>query len=328
MPAHARRTLLAAALLAAASALAPATAIAQGAYPSRPVRLVIPFPPGGPTDIFGRLFAARLGEVLGQSVVPDNRAGAGGVIGADAAAKSSPDGYTLLFGTGSIPTAAAMSKSLPFDPRKDLEPVAQAGIVPLVLLAAPDQPKSFAGLLATIKAAPGKFSYGSAGPGTTTHLAGEMLRLRAGVDILHVPYKGSGPALQDTVAGRQAFLFETITASKALYTAGKLQLLAVATKNRSPLLPDLPTIAEAGVPGMDAYTWNMLFAPAGTPRPVIEQLNKAANQVLGTPAFAKQMADLATEVVSNSTPASSRAFLMEQLDLWAAVVKEAGLKAE
>lgn len=319
------RSFLTAALGFAAIALA-GEASAQ-TYPSRPIDLVIPFPPGGPTDVFGRLFAARLAEVLGQSVVPDNRAGAGSAIGVASVAKAQPDGNTLLFGTGSIATGAATTK-LAYDPRKDIEPVALLGIVPLVLLASPEMPKTIGGLLALLKSSPGKYNYGSAGPGTTTHLAGEMLKLKAGLDVVHVPYRGSGPALQDTMAGRNAFLFETITASKSLYSAGKLQLLAIGTKNRSALLPDVPTLAESGVPGMVAYTWNILYVPAKTPQPIIDRLNDASNKVLGDPAFAKKMAALATVVVPNSTPASAKAFYFEELDTWASVVKSANLRLE
>jgi len=306
------------------AAFAFSTDVSAQAYPSRPIDLVIPFAPGGPTDVFGRLFAARLAEVIGQPVVADNRAGAGSAIGVSAVAKAKPDGYTILFGTGSIATGATTTK-LPYDPRTDIEPVALVGIVPLVLLASPQMPKTFSEFLAVVKRDPGKHNYGSAGPGTTTHLAAEMLKLKAGLDVVHVPYRGSGPALQDTAAGRNAFLFETITASKGLYSAGKLQLLAIGTKKRSALLPDVPTLAEGGVPGMVAYTWNILFVPAGTPKAIVDKLNAAANKVLADPAFAKKMAELATDVVADSTPASAKAFFMEELNLWASVVKDAKL---
>lgn len=307
--------------------LAFSTEASSQAYPNRPIDLVIPFAPGGPTDVFGRLFAARLAEVLGQPVVPENRAGAGSAIGVAVVAKAKPDGYTVLFGTGSIATGAATTK-LPYDPRKDIEPVALVGIVPLILLASPEMPKTFREFLAAMKGAPGRNNYGSAGPGTTTHLAGEMLKLKAGLDVVHVPYRGSGPALQDTAAGRNAFLFETITAAKGLYSAGKLHLLAIGTKKRSTLLPDVPTLAESGVSGMVAYTWNILFVPAGTPNAIVDKLNAAANTVLSDPAFAKRMAELATDVVADSTPASAKAFFLEELDLWASVVKDAKLVLE
>lgn len=305
----------------------PLQAAAQDAYPSRPVKLVIPFAPGGPTDVFGRLFAQRLAEVLRQPVVPENRAGAGGSIGVHSVAQAEPDGYTLLFGTGSIATAAALTK-LPFDPRKDIEPVAHVGTVPLVLLSSPTMPKSVSGLLAAAKASPGRLTYGSAGPGTTTHLAAEMLKLRAGIDVAHVPYRGSGPALQDTAAGTTAFLFETITAAKPLVDAGKLNLLAIGTPKRSPVMPEVPTLEESGVPGMIAYTWNVLFVPARTPAPLVAALNRAANQALSDPAFARKMLELATEVVADSTPASAKAFYFGELDLWAATVKAAGVKVD
>ena len=322
-----RRQLVKLAAGAMAASVMPSWVSAQSAYPNRPIKLVIPFAPGGPTDIFGRLFGVRLAELLGQPVVPENRAGAGSNIGMDSVAKAAPDGYTLAFGTGSIPTAAALPK-MPSDPRKDIEAIALLGIVPLVMLGAPNMPSTAAGLIEQIKKTPGKYSFGSAGIGTTTHLAGEMLKLKAGLDIVHVPYRGSGPALQETAAGRQAFLFETITASKGLYSSGKLQLLAVGTKNRVAMLPDVPTLAEIGVSGMAGYTWNILFAPAQTPRAIIDRLNKASNQILSEPSFVKHMADLATEAVSNSTPESARAFLLEELDTWANVVKQAGVKGE
>lgn len=322
-----KRTLVGAAVALTTGLLLPAASLADPSYPNRPIRLVIPFPPGGPTDVFGRLYAQRLAEVLGQPVVPDNRAGAGSAIGVSHAARSEPDGYTVLFGTGSIATGAALTK-LPYDPRKDIVPVAQAGIVPLVLLTAPDMPDSVPGLLAQLRANPGKFSYGSAGLGTTTHLAGEMLKLKAKVDAVHVPYKGSAPALADAMAGRVAFVFETITASKPMFTSGRLKLVAVGTKERSPLLPGVPTVAEGGAPGVAAYTWNVVFVPAGTPRPIVDRLNKASNQVLGDPAFAKHMAELATQVVADSTPESARDFYLGELDFWATIVKQAGVKSE
>lgn len=305
----------------------PTAFAADDAYPNRPIKMIIPFAPGGPTDVFGRLFGQRLAELLHQPVVPENRAGAGSAIGVNSVAKAEPDGYTILFGTGSIATGAALTK-LPFDPRKDIVPVAHLGTVPLVLLAGPGMPDTARELIAMMRSASGKFSYGSAGVGTTTHLAGEMLKLKAKIDAVHVPYRGSGPALQDTAAGRTAFLFETITASKPLYTTGRLKLLAVGTAKRSSLLPDVPTLAESGVPGMAAYTWNILFVPRGTPSAIIERLNKASNEILADPVFAARMADLATEVVSTSTPASTREFYLNELDLWAATVTEAGVKGE
>ena len=322
-----RRKLLAIAVTSLTASALPPRAWAETDYPNRPIKMVIPFATGGPTDIFGRLFAARLSESLGQALVPENRGGAGSAIGMDMVAKAPPDGYTLAFGTGSIPTSAAMTK-LPYDPRKDIEPIATLGIVPLVLLAAPNMPNTLSGLIDLIKKNPGKYSFGSAGNGTTTHLASEMLKQKAGLDVVHVPYRGSGPALQDAMAGRVAFLFETITASKSLFTSGKLQLLAVGTKKRIALMPDVPTLAEGGVTGMSATTWNMLFAPARTPRPIIDRLNRVSNQILAEPEFVKRLADLATEAVSNSTPESARAFLLEELDTWATVVKQAGLKTE
>lgn len=319
------RRVVGAALLALLAG-APLFAAAQD-YPNKPIKLIIPFAPGGPTDVFGRLYAQRLAEVLRQPVVSENRAGAGSAIGVDWVARAEPDGYTILFGTGSIATGAALTK-LPYDPKKDIEPVAHVGTVPLVLLSAPTMPKTVDTLLAALRAEPGKYSYGSAGLGTTTHLAGEMLKLKANVNAVHVPYKGSGPALQDTAAGTTAFLFETITASKPLYSAGRLQLVAVGTAKRSPLLPDVPTLSEFGITGMAAYTWNVVFVPAGTPRAIIDRLNKASNQVLSDPVFAKRMAELATEVVADSTPESAKAFYFNELDVWAATVKAAGVKAE
>lgn len=302
--------------------------LAQQPYPSRTIKMVIPFPPGGPTDLFARLFAPKLGEALGQNVVTENRAGAGGNIGIDAVAKSAPDGYSIVFGTGSIATGAAIYKSLPYDPRKDIEPVALVGVVPLVLLAAPNMPGTPAELIAEIRRSPGKHSFGSAGNGTTTHLAGEMLKARAGIDVVHVPYKGSGPAIQDTIAGRLAFLFETPSATKAFTDSGQLKLVAVSTAKRSPLLPNLPSLAESGVPGLAAYTWNMLFVPAGTPRAIVDRLQQASNQVLADATLAGRLANLGVEVVADSTPESARAFFLKELEVWAEVVKTAGVKAD
>lgn len=301
---------------------------AQAAYPEKPLRLVVPFPPGGPTDLFGRLFAERLAGAIGQKVVVENRAGAGGNLGIAVAAKAPTDGYTLLLGTTAIATGAVLYKSLPYDPVKDLQPVALVATSPLVLLAPPQVPASVAGLVALLKASPGRLTFPSGGNGTSTHLAGELFKLKAGVDAVHVPYRGSGPAFQDAIAGRHAFLFDTLGASRPHVASGKLNLLAIANPKRSPTAPELPTFAEAGIEGVVAYTWNMVLAPAGTSGPVVDYLNRTSNMAVSQPAFAKRMAELAVDVIADSTPESAAAFLASEIRRWEEVVKASGIKLE
>jgi tripartite-type tricarboxylate transporter receptor subunit TctC len=311
------------------AALPAAAQGTPGAYPARPIRLIIPFAPGGPTDLFARLFAERLTAVSGQQVVVDNRAGAAGNIAYAAVAKAPTDGYTLLLGTTGLATSPLLYKSLPFDPAKDFQAVALLAMAPLVLLAPPQaQAETVASLVARMKANPGKLSYPSGGNGTSTHLAAEMFKLKTGVDAVHVPYRGSGPAFLDMIAGRHAFMFDTIGASKPHVSSGKLSVVAVAGEKRSPTVPGVPTFAEAKIDGVLAFTWNMLLVPAGTPRTVVDALNRFSSAALSDPAFAKRTADLAIDLITDSTPESATAFVASETRRWAEVVKASGIKLE
>jgi len=315
----------AALLLAGAGAMAQAPA----KYPDKPIRLVVPFPPGGPTDVFARLLAAGLPEQLGQQVVIENKAGAGGTVGSDMVAKSKPDGYTLLFGTAATHGInVSLYRDLPYHPVKDFELVALTGTVPMVLLVPPDQPRTLAELIARLKAEPGKWSYASSGNGTTNHLASELLKRRLGLDIVHVPYRGSGPALQDLMAGRVAFMFDSFGTSLELIKAGKLYALAVMADRRSEVRPEVPTSAEAGLPDFGGGTWNVVAAPAGTPREIVDRLNVAVNKTLKDTAVHERLRQLGIEMVDDSTPAATRAFVEAEIIKWREVVQLAGAKVD
>lgn len=307
-------------------------AAAQGApgggYPNKPIRLVIPFAPGGPTDLFARLFAERLTAASGQQVVVENRAGAAGNIAYASVAKSPPDGYTLLLGTTGLATNPLIYRSLPYDAAKDFQPVALLAMAPLVLLVPQGSSATVPSLVAQLKANPGKLSYPSGGSGTSTHLAAEMFKLKAGVDAIHVPYRGSGPAFLDTLAGRHAFMFDTIGASRPHVAAGKLNLVAVAGARRAPAAPAVPTFAELGIEGVQAFTWNMLLAPSATPRAVVESLNRLANAAVSNTALANRTAELAIDLVTDSTPESAAAFLAGETRRWTDVVKASGIKVD
>lgn len=302
---------------------------APGGYPTKPIRLVIPFAPGGPTDLFARLFAERLSAVSGQQVVVDNRAGAAGNIAYAAVAKSRPDGYTLLLGTTGLATNPLIYKLLPYDVAKDFQPVSLLAMAPLVLLApAQGSSDTVASLVAHLKANPGKLSYPSGGSGTSTHLAAEMFKLKAGVDAIHVPYRGSGPAFLDTLAGRHAFMFDTIGASRPHVAAGKLNLVAVAGAKRAPAALDVPTFAEAGIEGVQAFTWNMLLVPTATPRAVVESLNRLSNAAVSDAGLAQRTAELAIDLIVDSTPESAAAFVASETRRWTDVVKASGIKVD
>ncbi len=322
-----RRALVASALL----LLSCASAMAQGPdkYPDRPIRLVVPFPPGGPTDVFARVLATGLAEQLGQQVLIDNKGGAGGNLGTDLVAKAKPDGYTLLFGTAATHGInISVYQSLPYHPVKDFELVALCGLVPMVLLVPPDQPRTLKELIAKIKAEPGKWSYASSGNGTTNHLAGELFKTRAGVDAVHVPYRGSGPALQDLMAGRVAFMFDSFGTSLEQIKAGNLYAVAIMAAKRSQVRPDVPTTAEAGLPDFVGGTWNVVAAPAGTPKEIVDRLNVAVNKALKDATVAERLQQLGIEAVDDSTPASTRAFVEAEIVKWREVVRLAGAKVD
>lgn len=315
--------------IAAASAAAlSTTAWAQDTYPSRPVRLIVPFPPGGPTDIMGRTAAKAMGERLGQQFVVENKAGAGGNIGTDAVAKAAPDGYTVLFTLNSHTVNPAIYAKLPFDTQKDFEPVGLVASLPQLLAVNPQVPyNNVAELLAAAKAKPGELSYASVGVGSPGHLAGELLNLRAGVKTQHVPYRGGGPAVTDVMAGQVPLLWVSIPAAAQFVKTGKLKALAVSTVKRSAAFPDVPTVQEAGVADFEVDSWYAMFVPAKTPKPIIDKLNAALNTVLKEPEIKEKLLAQGSEAVGGPPEALAKAVATE-LPKWAKLAKDANIKAE
>src|SRR5712691_11167176 len=279
------------ALAAALGALAGVPALAQD-YPNRPITFMIPFPPGGSTTIVVRSISDKLAEILGQQIIIDNRAGAGGTVGTRSLAKADPDGYTIGLGySGTLAIGPNLYSNVGYDPRKDFAPIGRIGIAPNTMVVHPSFPaKSVAELVAYAKANPGKVNYGSAGVGTVSHVCGEYFATAAGIKLVHVPYKGTGPALTDLIGGHIPMAFAPIPATYSNAQAGKMRMLAVTSAVRSKLVPDVPTIAESGVPGFDAVLRYGVVAPAGTPRAIIEKLNKALNAALASDEVRKRLA--------------------------------------
>ncbi|WER47408.1 tripartite tricarboxylate transporter substrate binding protein [Cupriavidus sp. WKF15] len=279
--------------LAIGTCLAPVPAGAQGNYPSKPVQLVLPYPPGGATDVVGRIIGQKLGERLGQTVVVDNRPGAGTIVGASYVAKSAADGYTLLATSGTTFTVnPAIYPRLPYDPQKNFEPIGLIGSTGLILLANRSVPvNNLKEFVAAARAQPGKYSYGSFGAGTTAHFAGEALLSLTGTKLLHVPYKGSSPAMADLIGGQIPFSIDTVAAALPQVKAGKIKAIAVTTAKRSALLPNVPTVAESGYPGMDTSTWIALVAPRGLPPEVHARLEKALADVVADPDTQRKLND-------------------------------------
>jgi len=302
------------------------TAIAQD-YPNKPVRLIIPFPPGGSNDVVGRMIATQLSEKLGKQVVVDNRAGAGGVIGTEVAANSPPDGYTLLV----ISIAHSVNPwlyKLTYDPIKSFTPVAILASGPNVLVVNPELPvKSVKELIALAKQKPGDLQYASAGVGSFQHLGGELFKLEAGVDILHVPFKGGGPAMIDVIGGHTKVMFSSLVQTTPHIKSGKLRPLGIGGLKRSPVLPDVPTIAEAGVPNYQAVNWWGIVAPTGTPPAVIEKLHKDLAAVQSSPATQEQFSREGATVVQMSSAEFGK-FMQSEMAKWERVVKEGKLKAQ
>ncbi|MDP1837105.1 MAG: tripartite tricarboxylate transporter substrate binding protein [Reyranella sp.] len=307
--------------------LSSASALAQ--YPDKPVRLVVPFPPGGPTDLIARVVAVGMAADLGQQVIIENKGGAGGNVGTEFVAKSKADGYTLLFGTAATHGInISLYKSLPYHPVNDFEAVALVGLAPMALLVPPGQARTLKELIAKLKAEPGKANYPSSGNGTTNHLAGELFKTRAGVDVLHVPYRGTGPALQDLLAGRHAFMFATLGPVMENIRAGQLVPLGLMAERRSTVLPDIPTMAEAGLPDFVGGTWNIVAAPAGTPREIVERLNVAVYKALADATLAERLKALNMEASDALTPAATKAFVEAEIVKWRAVVAIAGAQVD
>ncbi|MCZ2498067.1 tripartite tricarboxylate transporter substrate binding protein [Xylophilus sp. Kf1] len=321
----ARRALLASAALAAAAATLPALAQSPAAYPTKPITIIVPFAAGGTTDILARLVGQYLGTELGQPVLVDNRVGAGGNIGGQLAARSAADGYTLFMGTvGTHAINQSLYSKMPFDPIKDFAPISRVANVPNLLVANPQQPfKNVKELIAYAKANPGKINFGSSGNGSSIHLSGELFKMMTKVDMVHVPYKGSAPAMNDLLGNQIAIMFDNMPSAIQHVRAGKLRPLAVTTAKRSPELPDVPTIAEAGVPGYEATSWFGLLAPAGTPAPVVDRIDAALMKIYKNPELLKKIADQGGEPVVE-TPAQFTAFIKAETAKWGKVVKESG----
>ena len=298
-------------------------------FPNRAITLVIPFAPGGSTSIVGRGVADKMSELLGEKVVVDNRPGAGGTVGTKAVAKSEPDGYTLLLGyTGTLAIGPSLYKNVGYDPRKDFAPIGMIGNAPNSLVVNPSFPAKTVGeLIAYAKANPGKVNFGSAGAGTASHITGEYFARAAGITLVHVPYKGTGPAMTDLLGGHIPMAFAPIPASHANIAAGTLRGLAVTSTTRSTLLPEVPTIAEAALPGFDASLYYGLVAPAGTPRPIIDKLNKALRDALASDVVKKQLALDGTEITPGA-PEDYAAFIDKDEKKWAGLVKASGVEQE
>lgn len=313
-----------------AALLAPWTAFAQAWPAAKPLRMVIPFPAGGATDIIGRLVAQKLAGALGQQVVVDNKPGAGGTIGADLVAKAPPDGYTILMATSSTHSIGpALSARLPYDAFKDFAPVALVANAPSVLVVGQSFPAATAQeLVALLKKNPGKYNFGSSGIGTYPHLAAEMLKLRAGgLFVVHIPYRGTGLVITDLVAGQIGFLMDSIVSAQPHIRDGRVRALAVSGTRRSGSLPNVPTFAEAGVPGMDFSNWFGVFAPAGTPAEVVSRLNRELNAIVRSPEVADLLARSGAEP-AGSTPEQFAKIYRDEYENWKIVIQRAGIKAE
>ncbi|MDB5954090.1 tripartite tricarboxylate transporter substrate binding protein [Ramlibacter sp.] len=306
----------------------PGAAFAQ-AWPAHPIRMVVPFSAGaGVTDIMARLVAKHLSDSLGQPVVIDNRPGAGGIAGTDAVAKAAPDGYTFLVSNVAHTVDPYLYSRLPFDPVADFIPVTMINSAPLLLVVHPSVPvTSVKELVAYAKTHPGKLNYGSGGVGTTPHLAGELFKSLSGIDAVHVPYKGGAPALNDLMAGQLTYMIENVPGTMPFVKAGRLRALAITSAQRSPLVPALPTMAEAGVPGYEVIGWNAIFAVKGTPPAIVARLQTEVARILRLPEVRQQMAALGAEPIGN-TPEEFSAFLKTETARWGKVIKEKGIRAD
>ena len=311
------------------SALA-SLAYAQNAatYPSRPIKIVVPFAPGGTTDMLARLVGQRLTQSWGQPVVVENKPGAGATLGADIVAKSAPDGYTLLMGAAHHTIAQKVYAKIPYQFDRDFAPITMVAMVPnMVVVNSEVQAKTIGEFIALTKSQPGKFNYGSAGAGTAHHLIGEMFKLRAGVDLIHVPYKGSAPAVADLLSGQVQLMFDTVTSGLPQVKAGKLRALAVTTAKRSSAMPDVPSLSETVLPGFDVGTWFGLLAPAATPPAIVQKLNAEIVKIIQQPDVRKQMLDAGSEPMGN-TSQQMAAQIKAELDAFDAVVKQIKLVVE
>jgi tripartite-type tricarboxylate transporter receptor subunit TctC len=304
-------------------------AAAQDKWPSKPITYVVPFPTGGTTDTLARLIAQRLGTALGTTVVVDNKPGAGGNIGSEFVARAAPDGYTILGGTiSSHAINVSLYSKLGYDPVKSFAPITLIGSNPNVLVVPASSPyKSVADVLAAVRAKPGSIAFASAGNGTSQHLSGELFKTLAKVDLVHVPYKGSAPAIQDVMSGQVPMMFDTSVVAGPHIQSGKLRALAVTSGKRSPALPNVPTVAESGVPGYELVSWQAIFAPAGTPQPIVDRLYTEIARILKSPDMQERLANLGMEA-SGMTPTEFGTFQKAEIEKWARVIKAANVKID
>ena len=321
--------LLAAAV--AATALAVTAVQAADNFPSRPMQMIVPFAAGGPTDIVGRIMGAKMGEILGQQIVVENKNGAGGNIGAEAVAKATPDGYTMLMATVSTNAInPGLYKHMPYDAVNGFAPLGRVGVTPTLLLAHPSLPVTdVKSLIALIKANPGKYNYGSSGLGSILHLCGEEFKAMAGgLDITHVPYKGSAPMDTDLLGGQIVMAFDATPTALPLAQSGKLHALGAGMLKRLAAMPDLPTLDEQGLKGYECYTWNAILAPAGTPKPIVDKLNAAINKALADPAVSSALEKAGIKPTPGSTPATTADFVKTELAKWAPIIKASGAQVD
>ncbi len=322
-----RRKPLIAALLALLGLAQPIASLAQaGAYPDKPIRLLVPYPPGGGTDVIARILQTPLQTVLGQPVIIENKGGAGGSVGTEVVSRAAPDGYTALFTLSSHTINPAIYTKLSFDTVRDFLPVGMAASLPQILVANPQVPaNTVADMVKMAKAQPGAISYASVGNGSPGHLAGELFNIRMGVKTVHVPYRGGGPAVTDVMGGQVPFLWVSIPAAAQFVKSGKLKALAVSTLKRSAAFPDVPTMQEAGVPDFEVDSWYAMFVPAKTPRPIIDKLNAALNKVLADPAVKEKLLAQGSEAVGG-TPEALGKVVADELPKWAKLAKDANIK--
>ena len=309
---------------------AQATSVAQtaSAFPNQPIRMVVPYPPGGPTDITARVVAAEMSKTIGQNIVIDNRPGASGMIGSEMVTKSTPDGYTLLANASIHVINPSVYPDMRFDAIKDFVPITQLAQVPLVLVVPANSPiKSVKDLVEYAKANPGKVNFGSAGSASAQHLAGESFKIAAGIQMQHIPYKGSAPALTDLAGGQLQLMFDSMPSATPMINSGKLRAIAVTTTTRAKARPDLPTIAESGFPGFDISTWYAYWAPKGTPADVVEKLAASAAQALKNPEVIAKYEAMGAEPVG-STPAQFAAYVESEAKKWSEIVKKSGAKLD
>ena len=298
------------------------------AWPAKPVRLIVSYPAGGGLDITARLLAPKLADALGQPVTIENRGGSGGVIGGDAAAKAAPDGYTFLFDASSHGVNPSLQPKMPFDTLKDLAPVSLLLRVPNVLVINPSLTfYSVKALIAGIKAKPGQYSYASSGNGSAQHLAAELFKAQAGLFMVHIPYRGGAPAIIDVMGGQVPMFFGNLASASSHIKSGKVRALAVTGNSRSPSMPQLPTIAESGLPGYEVYEWNAVFAPTGVPADIIDRMQREIVKALALPDVRERLAGLGAEV-SGGSPAELESFRRSEFTKWAAIIRRAGLMAD